>query len=334
MSNTNPDKGDDEAGLARVLRAAGSRATPADEMKTRVRAAVHAEWRASVARRSRRRVWLAVAASAVIAGVALWGSRPFFSAPGEVVANLARTVGTVESSDGTWGRWSEVALNSPLRAGENLMTGATGRAALQLPDGVSLRLDHDTRIAFVDAEHVQVKAGAVYVDAGAVPGASRSLRVSTPAGVVWHVGTQYEARIVTGATRIRVREGRIDLIPAQGAPQSARVGEELLVSTLGSVARSVISPSDPQWQWATNAAPSFDIDGRPVRDFLAWAGRELGREIVFATPESESEAERAVLSGSVNGLAPAEALAAVLPTTSLRSTERDGKIEIALQSGQ
>jgi hypothetical protein len=60
-------------------------------------------------------------------------------------------------------------------------------------------------------------------------------------------------------------------------------------------------------------------------------GRELGREIVFATPESESEAERAVLSGSVNGLAPGEALAAVLPTTSLRSSERDGKIEIALQ---
>jgi ferric-dicitrate binding protein FerR (iron transport regulator) len=237
----------------------------------------------------------------------------------------------VESSDGTWGRWSVVALNTSLRAGENLMTGARGRAALQLPDGVSLRMDHDTRITFLDAGHVQVKSGAVYVEAGTVPSASRSLRVTTPAGVVWHVGTQYEARIVKGATRLRVREGRVDLIPTQGAPQTAHVGEELLVSTAGTVARSAISPSDPEWQWAANAAPSFDIDGRPVREFLTWVGRELGREIVFATPESEAEAERAVLSGSVNGLAPAEALAAVLPTTSLRSTERDGKIEITLQ---
>ena len=62
------------------------------------------------------------------------------------------------------------------------------------------------------------------------------------------------------------------------------------------------------------------------------SGARVGREIVFATPQSEAEAERAVLSGSVEGLGPAEALAAVLPTTSLRSVERgDGAIEISLQ---
>ena len=331
MSSIDPGKSDDDTDLARVLKAAGGRVAPADDVKASVRAAVHAEWRATVANRGPRRVWLALAASAVLAAVVLWVTRPFLSAPGDVVANVSRTIGNVESSDGSWGRWHAVVTDAQVRAGENLMTGSRGRVALQLPSGVSLRLDHDTRITFIDAGRVQVRAGAVYVDAGTVPSPSRSLRLNTPAGVVWHVGTQYETRIVDGGTRISVREGRVDLVLSKGSPQSARVGEELVVSAAGNVARRSLSPSDPQWQWAAEAAPSFDIDGRPVSEFLTWVGREVGREIVFATAESEAEAQRAVLSGSVKGLAPAEALAAVLPTTSLRSTERDGKIQISLQ---
>jgi len=326
------DKPDEESGIARVLKAAGGRAAPADDMKSAVRAAVHAEWRASVAKRGQRRVWLALAASLAVAAAALWLSRPFFSTPGEVVAGVSRIIGDVQSSTGAWGWHSPVLPDSSVHAGDTLTTGAQGLIALRLPDGVSLRLDHDTRIEFVDAGRVELQRGAVYVDAGTTPRASRSLRVSTPAGVVWHVGTQYEARIVNGATRVRVREGRVEVMPEQGRQQSAHVGEELLVSTTGNVARGAISPSDPEWQWAAKAAPSFEIEGRPVHEFLIWVGREVGREIVFLTPESRAEAERAVLSGSVEGLAPAEALAAVLPTTSLRSTQREGKIEISLQS--
>jgi ferric-dicitrate binding protein FerR (iron transport regulator) len=302
MSDNDPETsaGDDEAGIARVLRAAGGRAQPADEMKAAVRAAVYAEWRATVARRSRRRVYLALAASVAVAALALWLGRGYFVASHEVVANVSRIIGTA--------------------------------LALQLRDGVSLRLDHDTRVAFVDPGRVDVVSGAVYVDAGTVPSASDHLRVGTPAGVVQHVGTQYEARIVNGATRIRVREGRVNLLPENGSnTQSAGVGEQLLVSASGEIRRDSIAPSDDEWAWAANAAPPFDINGRPVREFLTWVGRELGREVVYATPETEAEADHAVLSGSVAGLTPSDALAAVLPTTQLRSVERDGKIEITLQ---
>jgi ferric-dicitrate binding protein FerR (iron transport regulator) len=325
------DKPDEESGIARVLKAAGGRLAPADDMKSAVRAAVHAEWRATVAKRGQRRVWLALVASVALGAAALWLSRAYFSTPGDVVADVSRAVGEVESSTASFGPHRAVLIDSAVRAGEMLMTGTQGLAALRLPDGVSLRLDHDTRIEFVDEGLVKLLGGAVYVDAGTTPRASRALRVSTPAGVVWHVGTQYEARIVNGATRIRVREGRVDLIPEQGTAQSAHVGEELLVSASGGIERGSISPSDPEWRWAARAAPSFEIDGRPVHEFLIWVGREVGRQVVFLTPESKVEAERAVLSGSVDGLAPAEALAAVLPTTSLRSEQRDGKIEISLQ---
>jgi hypothetical protein len=64
--------------------------------------------------------------------------------------------------------------------------------------------------------------------------------------------------------------------------------------------------------------------------FLAWAAREAGLRVVFASAESAAEAQRAVLSGSIAGLDPDEALAAVMPTTSLRSTERDGQLVIEM----
>jgi ferric-dicitrate binding protein FerR (iron transport regulator) len=328
---------DDEPGVARVLRAAGGRALPSDDMKQTVRAAVHAEWRAAVAKRNQRRVWMAIAASVVVAALALWVSRPYFGEH-EVVASASLTTGSVQSRSWPWGTWRAVTAATPspantdLRAGTDLMTGRDGRVALELRDGVSLRLDHDTRIAFVDASRIDVKSGAVYVDAGTAPSASEHLRVGTPAGIVQHVGTQYEARIVNGGTRIRVREGRVDLQPERGNAQSAGVGEQLLVTPSGEIQRGAIAPNDPQWEWAANTAPAFDINGRPVRDFIEWVGRELGRDIVFANPESEAEANRAVLSGSVAGLAPAEALPAVLATTQLRGAVHEATIEIARQS--
>jgi len=301
-------------------------------MRNAVREAVRAEWRATIAKRRRRHVWLAAAASVAVAAFALWISRSLLDTQDAGVASVSRSVGVVESREGSWGGWHSATTAQQLHSGDSLFTGADGRAALALRDGVSLRLDHDTRIAFVDAGRVDVLAGAVYVNSGTTPNNSEHLQVGTPAGIIRHVGTQYEARILSGATRIRVREGRVDVIPTHGTAQSARMGEQLIVAASGGVERGAIAPSDAEWSWTASAAPPFDIDGRPVREFLTWVGREVGREIVFATPASEAEANRAVLSGSVSGLDPAEALAAVLPTTSLHSIERDGQIVIALNT--
>jgi len=321
---------EEESGVARLLRAAGGRANPSDELRQAVRTAVHSEWRSAVGRRRLRRTVIAVAATISVVAIALWVNRAFVEPPAQVVAGVSRSVGDVRSREGLWGSWQAVPDAHSLRAGESLMTGADGHVAVELRDGVSLRLDHDTRIAFIDAGRIDVSSGAIYIDSGASPGGADALRVGTPAGIVRHVGTQYEARIVRGGTRIRVREGRVDVMPAEGASQTVRVGEQLLVSGSGSFERGAIAPSDAEWEWVARAAPAFDIDGRPVREFLAWVARETGREVSFASAESEAEASRAVLSGSVEGLAPYEALAAVLPATSLQSVEHEGRIVISL----
>jgi ferric-dicitrate binding protein FerR (iron transport regulator) len=325
----------DDSDIARVLRATGKRAEPSADATRSVYAAVHAEWRNAVTKRERprsRRVWLAAAASVAVAAVALFFGTSVLTSTPELVANVSRTVGKVEMREGAAGNWENVADNGALHVGENIHTGRDGRLTLALRDGVSLRLDHDTSIALVSPDRVDVVSGAVYVDSGMPTTTAGRLQVGTPAGVIQHVGTQYEARIVNGGTRVRVREGRVDVTPVHGSARTLQVGEQILVSAAGIEDRNRVEPSSDDWDWASNVAPDFDIDGRPVHEFLAWAGRETGLKVVFATPESAAEAKRAVLSGSVAGLGPDEALAAVLPTTSLRSTERDGELVIEMAS--
>jgi len=327
----------DDSDIARVLRATGARTTPSEETKQSIYAAVHAEWQATVSKQKKARrvraIWYAAAASIAIAAVALFAGRALLQQPGEMIADVSRSVGKVEIRDNDEGAWQTAAGTQSLRLGESVHTGADGRLTLALRDGVSLRLDHDTIVALVSEDRIDVSSGAIYIDSGLASAAAGRLAVGTPTGVVRHVGTQYEARIMKGATRVRVREGRVDVTPAHGSSRTLQVGEQVLVSGEGVETSGTIEPSSDEWDWASNAAPVFDIDGRPAHEFLAWAGRETGLKVVFATAESAAEARRTVLSGSVAGLGPDEALAAVLPTTSLRSTERDGQLVIDVAKG-
>jgi hypothetical protein len=325
------DHNEDNA-IERVLRAAGGRAQPSAEMKESVRAAVRAQWRETVDRRTQRsrRTWLAAAASVAVAAIGFVAIRGAIEAPGAPVASVSRATGDVKWRASLVSGWKPAAADRSLYGDNVVLTGRDGRAALALAGGVSLRLDHDTRIAFEDAEHVSVLSGAVYFDSG-TEASARPLQISTPAGAVRHAGTQYEVRLLAAGTRLRVREGRVELTPADGGSHSVRAGEQVVVSSSGELARAPVPTSGSEWEWVLHVAPPFDIDGRRVREFLTWAGRELGRDIVFASPESEAEADRAVLSGSMRGLTPAEAIAAVLPTTRLRSHERADQIVIALE---
>jgi len=323
----------DDSDVARVLRASGARASPSDEMTRAVYEAVHAEWRATVKRHNGKRaqrVWLAVAASVAVAAIALFAGRNLVPPQAALMADVSKRVGVVQVREGGSADWRSAAGEKTLHVGEGVQTGADGRVALALRDGVSLRLDHDTRVALVSADRVDITSGAVYIDSGASGSSAARLEVGTPAGVVRHIGTQYEARILSSGTRIRVREGRVDVTPSNGSPRTLEVGDQIVVSSSGVEERGRIEPSSDEWDWASDAAPEFDINGKPLHAFLAWAARETGLQVVFASAESAAEAQRAVLSGSIAGLDPDEALAAVMPTTSLRSTERDGQLVIEM----
>ncbi|MBP9591019.1 MAG: FecR domain-containing protein [Steroidobacteraceae bacterium] len=332
MSGHTPTSGQDDQDLAALLAAAGPRVQPSSLDAAQVRAAVEAEWRDAVdARRQRRRyaTWGA-AASLAVAAVGIWVARPWLSPPGEVVATLTRVTGVVEANSGK-GRWTPVVDGSEVTTGTRLRTGTGGRAALALGDALAVRLDTHTQVTLADAGHAALDEGAVYVDAGATRGTQAPrFDLETPAGIVRHLGTQYEARLARGALSVGVREGRVS-VDGRSGQVTAGAGERLVIAD-GRIERERLDPHGAAWTWVGTVTPPFSIEGRSVEDFLAWAGRETGRQIVYASPEAEARARSVTLRGTVEGLTPDEAVAAVLATTTLEPVIEPSHIRVEAAS--
>ena len=328
MNERSRNDGRDDTDLVALLATVGPRGKAAPEAMASVRAAVEAEWRATVSARRRRRQFTgwAAAAGVTMAAVAVWIAQPSLAPGDAVVASVTRVVGDVQLDDGD-GRWAPLASAATLEAGTRVRTVNGGRVALRLTDGVELRLDSGTLLAFEDAAHASLSQGAVYVDSRAEASTpSPDFELATPAGAVRHLGTQYEARLAGGGLRVAIREGRVQVGTPSGAVQGA-AGEQILVAA-GRVDRTSLAPNAAEWNWLATITPPFTLEGRSVEDFLEWAARETGRTVDFASPEAAERARSVTLSGTVEGLSPDEAVAAVLSTTSLRPAVEADRIRI------
>lgn len=315
----NSTRDDADADLGALLRAAGPRPKPAASMEAEVLAAVEAEWRTVTQARSRRRrsIGWAAAAGVAVAALGVWIARPLYAPAPALVASISRIEGAVEYRTDRQDQWSPLPTGAQLRDGDELRTGASGRVALELASGVQLRLDNSTRIALNDVHHTRLRRGGVYVDSG-VTGAddARALELDTPAGDVRHLGTQYQARVAGNLLQVAVREGLVSIV-GNGADAVGRAGEQVTLQD-GEARHADLAVNSDAWAWIGGITPPFAIEGRSVAEFLAWAARETGREVVYESPQAEAQARSIVLKGSVAGLAPDTAVAAVLSTTQLR----------------
>lgn len=320
MNDEHTPMGQDEGhdrDLEALLHAAGPRLQPPAGMADQVRAAVEAEWRDIVAARQPRRryaPWLAAASvAAVAAGV--WLVAPQVMRGSANVASVARVTGTVGYRHDQEGAWQPLQVASTLQAGDEIRTSADGRVALRRKDGLDVRLDAGTTLAMNDADTAQLAAGRIYVDAGTAGSGAKDFVVATALGEVRHLGTQYMAGVDRGGGLVvAVREGSV-VVEGGREPVIARAGESLTIGHDGRVARNSITPQNEAWDWAQSIVPEFAIQGRSLDEFLVWAARETGRQLVYSSAEAAREAEHIELKGSVSGLPPEAAVAAVLTTT-------------------
>jgi ferric-dicitrate binding protein FerR (iron transport regulator) len=313
------ESGDDDIGA--LLRQTGARIDPPADAAEEIRRAVHAEWQAvTEARMSRRRtITFGIAASVAAAMVALALTlRAIAPAPAVPVALLQRMEGAL-AIEPARNEGKPVRVGRAIMTGETVITSATSRTALQVGDHISVRLDSNTTLAVLAQDRLELRTGAVYVDAAPVEGGYVPLEIVTAAGSVRHLGTQYQVRSRSGNVTISVREGRIQLAHDDGHA-TARAGEQLIASAQGGLARTTLSPSDPSWGWATQIAPAFEIEDRPLATFLDWVARETGRRLVYASPSVAEGARELRLRGSIANLTPDAALAAVLATTRFEQT--------------
>jgi len=314
------DLGDDtEPDLEALIRKAGARMEPPAAMADEVRAAVAAEWRSVVAsrqQRQRRLGWTPWLAAASVAALALgtWLVSPRLLQSDLPVATVARVTGTVEYRPATSGRWQALPAAAMLESGDTIRTSGSGRVALRRVDGLEVRLDATSTLAFETDASARLDAGRIYVDAGRV--GARSFEVDTTFGRVRHVGTQYSVSLANDGLEVAVREGSV-AVSREREPMVAVAGETLVIASDGRTTRGTVAPYGDAWLWAQAVAPPFAIENRSLDEFLTWAARETGRQLVYGSAEVAREAESTVLKGSVAELAPEQAMGAVMATTPL-----------------
>jgi len=309
-----PRDGSDDP-VARLVRLGGARATAPGDRRARVRQRVHDLWGETVKRdRLRGRVLIAprlAAALAILAGAGLWLWQRGLPA-GAPAATVERADGRVLLQDGSIAGTGRV-----LPAGARVTTAPDGRAALRLIDGASVRLDLGTELRLVSPRVLELRRGAAYVDSGARTAGESLLEIGTAFGRVRDVGTQFEIRLANDRLRLSVREGaavlaRDDRIyPVPG-------GTSLRVDRSGAVETVAIAPRGEEWDWTLAVAPPFRLEGRTLRDYLAWLSRETGWKVEYDDPSIAAGAADVILHGSTAGLRPDQTPDVVLPACGLR----------------
>ena len=333
--------------VAQLVRFAGARPPVPEERAARVEKRVHEAWLAGVAARRRFR-WMSWGAGlAAAAGVAvtvglLWrhASQP---PPAPVlVATVERVSGSVTTA-GAAGEQMPLLPGAQVFAGTPIATGADGRVALRLAAATgqaspSLRIDVSSRASFADANDLRLDAGAVYVDSPHSPehpDGGAPVHVQTPWAEVTERGTQFEVRVGSGGVRVRVREGSVELAGHESANGSwqAAAGAELLLGADGRLSRATVPVHGDAWSWVQEIAPSFELEGSTLGEFLGWVGRETGWRVAWADPARAAAGAGTTLHGSIDGLPPEQALAAVLPTCGL-ADRRDGETVVVFASSR
>lgn len=335
----------DEKTMARLLCLAGERTEVPTDIQARVFERVEKEWLASSTppheaqvyksvelewRRTssrfsgkRRLLAYALAASAVLAVGLIWQSMP----PEPAIVPVVSRVGTVAKVVGGQSTGTLPAIGQDIFPGDRLNTGAGEGLSLRLSHGESFRLGDSTTVLVSDRNQFRLIRGRVYADTGEFIYKDRSLVIETDMGTVTDVGTQFAVVTADNQLDVAVREGRVDV--GNGDSDLVTLAGERMQLTRGEQAvYSEVAAHDPMWSWATQLAPSFEIENKSLLNFLRWVARETGRELVFEDNELLMAAMRTSLHGSVSDLTPTEAIESVMTTTAFRYRIEADKITI------
>ncbi len=322
----------DDAAIGRLLRLAGERPDVPRDVEARVYARVHDEWQRATRKpgeaqvyRAVHKAWrrnnrwsprrlampVALAASVILALFLVVRPDPV-PAPGSadyVIGSVARVVG------GGQGRLP--ASGTPLVRGQRLATGAGEGISVQIDGSESVRLAENTTVVFDERHEMTLVAGRIYADTGDLVYRDHNLVVRTASGTVTDIGTRFVVAIDDALLEVAVREGRVDV--HRGSEEHVAVGgEKMTIAADGDVDIEDVDAHGDYWQWAAGLAPPYDIDGKSLFDFLRWAARETGHELVFSDDELRLAAMRTDLHGSIEGFAPLQAIESVIATTSFR----------------
>jgi ferric-dicitrate binding protein FerR (iron transport regulator) len=296
---------DDDA-LATLMALAGPRAEVPLGVEHRVRGVVHDEWRRSTAvvRTIRWVVPLAMAASLVIAiGINSNSRSPLVSAPSVGAIALVAGAGT-----------PSFAVGDKVRVGEVITTMDGQGISVALNSDISLRIAASSEVRVDALDEYSLISGQLYVDTGETIFHDRRITINTPYGSATDIGTQFLVSFDGAMMDVAVREGRVDVTDSV-ATYATEAGYRLALRSGGVAVVDPMAVDDPSWEWAIALAPTFEIENESLLDFLKWASRETGKELIFAGNDVRLAAMGIKLHGILPSLSPIEAAKSVLATT-------------------
>ncbi len=336
MSKSGSQNGQsEEPRVARILRSAGRRPRPPDELGREVKAAVREAWQEELRKPDhappsrlsspRTRGWLALAASIVVVLAAAVYNLP--GTPGrQVIATIDRAVRGVDyQTSERWRRVSEGMVIGSTR----LQTKADAFASLSLVSGINVRLAANSRIDLLGTDQISLEQGSIYVDSFAAP-ADASIRINTVFGTAEDIGTRFLVNVDSAGWRVQVRDGLVG-ITDDGIGVQARRGDRIIISAGNELEKEMVQPHDASWSWVQNVSPVIAIDGIPLTEFLNWYARETGQTVKFRNERARRTAESTILHGSIDGLRPADSLSVVLSSTELTYIQENGAIRVGRQ---
>lgn len=300
--------------VAQLIRAAGTRPQPGPAAEESVRATVHAAWLAAVASR-RRRLWhpwrlAAMLLLTVGAGGVAYLSLHEPSSPW--IGTVVSTRGPVQVGPAATDRLA--ASGTALVAGTRIETRAGGMALLAI-GSISVRVGGNSTLVIDDAHTAHLLQGRLYVDSGERGGRRDGFLVQTAFGNVTHRGTQYQVQVDPREfLYTAVREGQVE-VDLDGQQLLVARGDSVRISSARQVTHASVASYGDAWLWINDLSPQVDIDGHPLSTFLDWYARETGRTLRYDSPAEQAAAAQMILSGSVTGLNPDQALEAILATT-------------------
>ncbi|MFO1466244.1 MAG: FecR family protein [Steroidobacteraceae bacterium] len=328
--------------IGRALSQAGPRPTAPAELQAQVHRAVERGWQDMLAgqRLRRRRQWLAAAGVLVALGAAL-GAGWLVHTPGTPAAGAALFVASrgatdvrtrAAGGDATGTATGTVLGGRMLPAGTHVRTGRDGIALLAMGP-VMLRIGPDSDALLDSPGQLTLNRGRLYLDSGARPLHGGHVRLHTPLGDVEHLGTQFQVRLEDHQLSVGVREGQVRVSSAAGE-QLLGEREGVEVDAQGHARLQAVPAFGPSWDWTQALRPDFPIEGRTLAEFLEWYARETGHPVTFDSAATRAEAQGTRLNGSITGLSPQDALAAVLASTQfVLVSNEDGSLRVTVRPG-
>ena len=298
-----------------------------------IRRAVLVEWRRSTRKRQRRNQFMywALVASVLLA-VFLGLRTPLGPTTPVLVATIEKSVGeAILRQHAAVARIISHDQPPNIMSGQTVITGAEAALSLSWSKGGSLRVDRETELIFISPTVVELVVGRIYFDSGlvAVGGAGKSsLTVNTDIAVVRHVGTQFMTRILDDSLTVSIREGAVS-IEGVRYDGTATAGQRIEIQADGAYENDAEPGYGADWIWVEAIAPSLNLDGWTILEFLNWVSRESGRPLKFETASARTIAASEELRGIVD-VEPTRALTIFLQTTDLKAETADDVISIRL----